>query len=72
MENTSSTAAHTAFPAGPLQLESLTDALAADELLDGEQRRTLIKLAPISANSRSTLFPYTTLFRSPSIPLRST
>jgi len=52
MENTSSTAAHTAFPAGPLQLESLTDALAADELLDGEQRRTLIKLAPISANSR--------------------
>lgn len=52
MENTSSTAENTAFPAGPLRLEHLTDALAADSLIDGEQCSSLIKLAPITVNSR--------------------
>lgn len=41
-----------AFPPGPLQLEDLTRALAADGLISAEQTNTLVKLAPIRVNSR--------------------
>ncbi|MEM9601246.1 MAG: GspE/PulE family protein [Pseudomonadota bacterium] len=52
MENSTSPTAPARFPPGPLRLEQLTEALAADGLINSEQRNTLIKLAPIRANSR--------------------
>ncbi len=52
MDNTSSTAVFQAYPAGPLRLDSLTEWLAADGVIDGAQANVLIKLAPISVNSR--------------------
>ncbi|MEM7377602.1 MAG: type II/IV secretion system protein, partial [Pseudomonadota bacterium] len=52
MENSTSPTAPAGFPPGPLRLEQLTEALAADGLISVEQHNTLIKLAPIRANSR--------------------